>query len=69
MSIEWHEESLKNQKFYYNALFFETQIMLKRLSTLQQENDFYEYQITEAKKLGKVGFDSYKFKVKKKEVK
>ena len=62
MSIEWHEECLKNRKASLERYKKEYQIaQAKYFETLESVKK-YERKIERAKKLGKDGFDEERFK-------
>lgn len=69
MSIEWHEKDLENSKQYETRLREQLSKYIKEkrkeINRLKRNNKFYTYQISEAKRLNKGGFDSDKFRVKK----
>lgn len=65
MSIEWHEQNLKNRKNYFQNRFNIAAKLVKDLERDHKDNLFYEEQINEAKKKGKTSFDQDKFMVKK----
>lgn len=62
MSIEWHEECLKNRKSSVKRLLDTLLEAHARYFTALAECQKYERQIERAKKLGKDGFDSERFK-------
>lgn len=64
-SIEWHEKNLKNQKSYLSKLLREAVSLKNRIFFLEQDIAFLEYQIEEAKKIGKDKFNRDKFRVSK----
>lgn len=62
MSIEWHEKCLKNQKVYVKRCAEELREAQAKYLKALEESKKYERQIERAKKLGKDGFDSERFK-------
>lgn len=62
MSIEWHEDCLKNRKTYLERLLRESQDAQAKYFEALESVKKYERQIERAKKLGKDGFDEDKFK-------
>lgn len=62
MSIEWHEKCLKNQKNYVKRCAEELRVAHAKYLGALEECKKYERQIERAKKLGKDGFDSERFK-------
>lgn len=62
MSIEWHENCLKNRKSYLERLRKELQVAQAQYLEKFEEVKKYERKIERAKKLGKDGFDEERFK-------
>lgn len=62
MSIEWHEECLKNMRYSVANNLKEMLEAHARYFTSFKELQRYERQIERAKKLGKDGFDRERFK-------
>ena len=62
MSIEWHEECLKNRKISLERLKKEYQTAQATYLRTLEDVKKYERQIERAKKLGKDGFDEERFK-------
>jgi len=62
MSIEWHENCLKNQKTYVERCAEELKVAQAKYLRAFEEYKKYERQIERAKKLGKDRFDSERFK-------
>lgn len=64
-SIEWHENNLKNMRL--NTLrekeYLEKEI--KKQTELENTLKVYEFQVSEAKKEGKIRFDRMKYKITK----
>lgn len=65
-SIKWHEECYNNWK---RSLDKHEERTLKELEKIKQDRErlnFYDEQIKSAKATGKLEFDRYKYKVKRK---
>lgn len=62
MSIEWHEECLKNRKSTVKRLLEELHKAHAEYFKALAECEKYERQINRAKRLGKDGFDAERFK-------
>lgn len=62
MSIEWHENCLKNRKSHLERLRKELQVAQANYLEKWEDVKKYERQIERAKKLGKDGFDEERFK-------
>lgn len=62
MSIEWHEECLKNRKSSLERYKKEYQIAQAKYFETFISVEKYEKQIERAKKLGKDGFDEERFR-------
>ena len=62
MSIEWHEECLKNRKASLERYKKECQIAQAKYFETLKSVEKYERQIERAKKSGKGGFDEERFK-------
>ena len=65
MSIEQHEKNLANRRKYADRMTIQSKILQEKIDELLSDCDFLEYQITEAKKANKDGFDPERFRVKK----
>jgi len=61
MSIDWHEECLKNMNTTLNTEKVSLERLLKDIDRLENRINFYSCQIEEAKRKKKDGFDSDKF--------
>ena len=71
-SVEWHEDCLKNLRYYLKNLRYSHERVKKEfdrikgdLERMEKEILFKSYQINEAKRIGKTSFDRDKFKVVK----
>ena len=62
--IKWHEKCLANYKDYLLEELRALELLKTRVFNLQEQTRFYEYQITEAKRLNKDGFDPDKWRRK-----
>jgi DNA repair ATPase RecN len=69
MSIERHEERLKNRTLTFKRKQKELDNLTKQIEKDKEEIEFLKYQIEEAKKANKNSFDSEKFRVPKKSTK
>ena len=65
MSIERHEKNLANMRKYSERMTMQSKILQEKIDDLLSDCDFLEYQINEAKKANKDGFDRERFRVKK----
>lgn len=65
MTVEWHIECRKNRKTTLERFVEERDRLNRHIEIMQREDDFYDYQIAEAKKLGLDGFDRERFRVKR----
>jgi chromosome segregation ATPase len=63
MPLEWHEGCLKNRKFYLEEIKNQIEDLKSQVSRREREIQFYEMQITKAKKRKLEGFDSDRFLV------
>ncbi len=61
--INWHKRNLENRKAHADRKREELDNAMIELFELDQENSFLSYQIDEAEKAGKNGFDRDKYKV------
>ena len=61
-SIEWHIESLENQKASRDKLLFAIEAMKNELTRMNKEIFIYEQQIMRAEELHKKEFDRDRFK-------
>lgn len=62
MPIEWHEESCKNVRKNYEVEFEHAKQVYKKIKEMKKSLLFYEFQVKEAKRLRKDGFDEDKFR-------
>lgn len=65
-TVEWHEECLVNQKKRLEIIRCERDELNERIKKLCDNVDLKEWQIYEAKRIGKTKFDDTKFRVKRK---
>jgi hypothetical protein len=63
-SIEWHEECLRNSKRYTKDLRDNADDWRRVADKAQADDVFLEFQIDNARKKGKDGFDSDRFCMK-----
>ena len=61
MSIDWHEDCLKNMKITLNTEKVSLERLLKDIDRLENRINFYSCQIEEAKRKKKTGFDEDRF--------
>jgi len=64
-SMEWHESHLRNMKNYYKRLRKEQEKREEYAKRIKNDISMLEYQIKEAKKIGKDKFDKDRFRIKK----
>ena len=64
MPIEWHEKNLANMRKHAGRMTIQLKILQEGIDELFSDCEFLEYQITEAKKANKDGFDRERFRVK-----
>lgn len=62
--LKWHQANLENSIKYAASLEYEINRLQTRLDLLRKDNEFLEYQIKEAMRLGMDGFDEDKFRRK-----
>jgi len=63
--IDWHKNNLKNMQQYYDKYIKQLAEVSRATDKLCKDIEFLDYQIKEAEKQNKKGFDSLKFKVVK----